>query len=63
MVGRPHERPVRELNHDDNATVFGEDSAMRVLIVEDEVKLASLIRKGLRAEGVLPTSPSRAGRT
>ena len=63
MVGRPHERPVRELDPRRQRPVFGEDSAMRVLIVEDEVKLASLIRKGLRAEGVLPTSPSRAGRT
>jgi two-component system, OmpR family, response regulator len=26
---------------------------MRVLVVEDDVKLASLIRKGLRAEGLL----------
>jgi two-component system OmpR family response regulator len=29
------------------------DAAVRVLVVEDEVKLASLIRKGLREEGLL----------
>ena len=29
------------------------DSVVRVLVVEDEVKLASLIRKGLREEGLL----------
>jgi|SRR5215217_875002 len=29
------------------------DQAVRVLVVEDEVKLASLIRKGLREDGIL----------
>ncbi len=34
--------------------IFGEDAllTMRVLIVEDEVKMASLIRRGLREEGM-----------
>jgi two-component system OmpR family response regulator len=43
----------RLLQHHDNASVFGDDWAVRVLVVEDEVRLASLIRKGLRAEGLL----------
>jgi two-component system, OmpR family, response regulator len=44
---------MRHLPHDDNSAPLGDDSAMRVLVVEDDVKLASLIRKGLRAEGLL----------
>ena len=30
-----------------------DDPAMRVLVVEDELKMASLIRRGLRDEGLL----------
>src|SRR5215217_8847321 len=29
-----------------------EESVMRVLVVEDEIKMASLIRRGLRSEGL-----------
>ena len=30
---------------------------MRVLVVEDDVKMASLIRRGMREEGCPPTWP------
>jgi two-component system OmpR family response regulator len=40
---------------------MGEDSAMRVLIVEDELRMASLIRRGLISEG-LSADVSRAGK-
>jgi two-component system, OmpR family, response regulator len=46
-------RRKRRLPHDDSAAPLSDDSSMRVLVVEDDVKLASLIRRGLRADGLL----------
>ncbi len=44
MLLRPDERPMSRLGH---------TCTVRVLVVEDEVRLAKLIREGLRGDGVL----------
>src|SRR5262245_20353387 len=44
-MGAAHPDSVRQASYD--------DPCMRVLVVEDELKMASLIRRGLRDEGLL----------